>query len=313
MPRILIAAELRELLEPDPVPGHVVEWIPADAPTPSGDVVAFVPILSRRFGEVEFAGLPDLQVVANCAVGYDNIDVEAAARHRVVVTNTPDVLTDATADLTWFLILAVARRAKEGEALVRDGRWTGWHPQQLLGLELRGATLGIVGAGRIGQAVGRRAVGFGMHVLYTDRDPQPEFEREADARRVDLPELLAQAAIITLHVPSTQDTRGMVNGEWFGLQRDGALLVNTARGDIVDEPALLAALTSGRLAGAGLDVFPNEPAVHSALVAHPRVVTLPHLGSATVATRRAMATLAVRNVRAVLAGEQPLTPVPRGL
>ncbi|KPJ98735.1 MAG: hypothetical protein AMS20_16080, partial [Gemmatimonas sp. SG8_28] len=160
---------------------------------------------------------------------------------------------------------------------------------------------------------GRRAVGFGLNVLYADRDPQPEFERETNARRVDLPELLARAAIVTLHVPSTQDTRGMVNGEWFGLQRDGALLVNTARGDIVDEPALLAALVSGRLAGAGLDVFPSEPAVHPALVAHPRVVTLPHLGSATVATRRAMAMLAVRNVRAVLAGERPLTPVPSGL
>jgi glyoxylate reductase len=311
MSRILIAAELRQLLETDPVPGHEVEWIPASAPTPTGSVVAVVPILSRRFGETEFAGLPDLRIVANCAVGYDNIDVEAAVRRGIVVTNTPDVLTDATADLAWCLILAVSRRTKEGEAMVREGRWAGWHPQQLLGLELRGATLGIVGAGRIGQAVGRRAVGFGMRVLYTDRTAQPEFERETGARQVELPHLLARAEVVTLHVPSTAETRGMVDAEWFRLQRDGALLVNTARGDIVDETALLAALASGRLAGAGLDVFPREPAVHPDLVAHPRVVTLPHLGSATVTTRRAMATLAVRNVRTVLAGEPPLTPVTR--
>ena len=310
MAHILIAAELRNLLDPDPVPGHGVEWITASDITPTGDITAVVPLLSRRFGEAEFAQLPALAIVANCAVGYDNIDVHAAQRHGVIVTNTPDVLTASTADLTMLLILAVARRLKEGLALIADGTWTGWHPQQLLGLELDGAALGIVGAGRIGQAVGRRAAGFGMRVCYSDRSAQPEFERATGAHRVPLEELLAASDVVTVHVPSSPDTNGMVNREWFARMRDGALFVNTARGDVVDQAALLEALERGTLAGAGLDVFPREPEVHPALVAHPRVVTLPHLGSATTATRRAMANLAVRNVRAVLAGKSPVTPVP---
>jgi glyoxylate reductase len=309
MSRILIAAELRELLEPDPGPGLAVDWIPAADPTPAGDFVAAIPILSRRFTEPVFAALPALEIIANCAVGYDNIDVEAARRHGVVVTNTPDVLTDATADLAWYLILAVARRTKEGEALIRRGEWTGWHPQQLLGLELRGAVLGIVGAGRIGQAVGRRAAAFGMAVLYADPSARPEFERLTRAQRAELPELLARADIVSLHVPSTAETRRFVDEAFLARMRPGALLVNTARGDVVKEPALIAALESGHMAGAGLDVFAHEPSVPPDLVAHPRVVTLPHLGSATVATRRAMVELAVRNVRAVLAGMPPLTPV----
>ncbi len=310
MARVLIAAELKELLPPTPVPSRDVEWIPAAAETPRGDVAAIVALLSRRFGATEFAGLPDLVIVANCAVGYDNIDVEAARRHRVIVTNTPDVLTDATADLTVLLLLAVARRLKEGSALIAAGGWTGWHPQLLLGIELAGATLGIVGAGRIGQAVGRRAAGFGMRLLYTDPHTRPEFERDAGARRVTLEELLAESDIVTLHAPSSPQTKGMVSREWFAQMRDGALLVNTARGDLIDEPALLDALETGRLAGAGLDVFPREPHVRPSLVNHPRVVTLPHLGSATTKTRRAMANLAVENVRRVLAGEPPVTPVP---
>ena len=310
MAHILIAAELRNLLDPDPVPGHGVEWLAASEVTPTGDITAVVPLLSRPFGEAEFAQLPTLAIVANCAVGYDNIDVEAARRHGVIVTNTPDVLTASTADLTMLLILAVARRLKEGLALIADGTWTGWHPQQLLGLELDGATLGIVGAGHIGQAVGRRAEGFGMRIRYSDRSARPEFERATGARRAPLEELLAASDVVTVHVPSSPDTRGMVNGKWFARMRDGALFVNTARGDVVDQPALLEALERGTLAGAGLDVFPREPDVHPALVAHPRVVTLPHLGSATTATRRAMANLAVRNVRAVLAGKPPVTLVP---
>jgi len=309
MPRILIAAELRELMEPDPIPGWAIDWIPAADPTPDGDYVAAIPILSRRFGEAEFATLPALRIVANCAVGFDNIDLEAARRHGVIVTNTPNVLTDATADIAWYLILAVARRVKEGEILVREGRWSGWHPQQLLGLELRGATLGIVGAGRIGQAVGRRAEAFGMRVLYADPTVRPEFEGRTGARRVELRDLLGQADIVSLHVPSTPDTRGLVDDAFLARMRPGALLVNTARGDVVREPALVAALERGHLAGAGLDVFAHEPSVPPEFVAHPRVVTLPHLGSATVRTRRAMVDLALRNAREVLAGRAPLTPV----
>ncbi len=311
MPTVLIAGELRELLDPDPVPGHDVEWLAADQPTPSGDYAALVALLSRRVGEAELEALPALRIVANCAVGFDNIDLAAAARRGVIVTNTPDVLTEATADLTWALILAVARRLKEGVAVLADGAWTGWHPQQLLGLELAGARLGIVGAGRIGQAVGRRAVGFGMRVCYADRAARPEFERAVRAERCDLDTLLATSDVVTLHLPSTPQTRGLFTRERFAQMRAGTIFVNTARGDLVDEVALLAAVADGRLAGAGLDVFAREPRVNPSLVAHPRVVAVPHIGSATTETRRAMAGLAVQNVRDVLAGRPPLSPVPR--
>jgi len=309
--RVLIAAELQELLDPDPVPGYDVEWLPSDAPTPAGDYVAIVPLLTRWIGGTEQKNLPDLKIVANCAVGVDNVDLVAAEMRGVIVTNTPDVLTDATADLTWALILAVARRLKEGERLIAEGKWTGFHPALLLGLELRDKTLGIVGAGRIGQAVGRRAVGFGMRLLYTARGTKREFEDQTGARRVDLVRLLEASDVVTLHVPSTPETKGLMNRERFTVMKEGALFVNTARGDIVREPALLEALASGRLAGAGLDVFAEEPRVNPELVAHPRAVVLPHLGSATGHTRRAMAELAVKNVRAVLAEEPPLTPAYR--
>lgn len=309
MTRVLIAAELEELLAERPIPELEVEWIPSSAPTPQGPHIGVVPLLSRPFGERELAGLPHLRVIANCAVGFDNIDLRAAARHQVIVTNTPDVLTESTADLTWALLLAVARRLKEAQALVEQQRWEGWHPQLLLGLELEGATLGIVGAGRIGQAVGRRAVGFGMRVLYADKDRREAFELETGANLIDLHTLLAESDIVALHLPSSPETRGIADAAWFARMKPGALLVNTARGDLVDERALLGALRSGRLAGAGLDVFPNEPRVDETLVNHPRVVTLPHIGSATTVTRRAMAELAVQNAREVLLGREPLTPV----
>jgi glyoxylate reductase len=312
MATILIAAELQELLDADPVPGHAVSWIAAGEPTPGGAYPAIVPLLSRRFGEAEFARLPDLRILANCAVGFDNIDLDAAGRHGVTVTNTPDVLTESTADLTWALILAVARRLKEGTAMIEQGSWKGWEPRQLLGLELTGSTLGIVGAGRIGQAVGRRALGFGMGLLYTDRSARTEFETATGARRVDLDHLLADSDVVTVHVPSSDETRGMADAAWFARMRPGSLFINTARGDLIDERALIDAVYGGRLGGAGLDVFRNEPRVHPALVMHPRVVTLPHIGSATTATRRAMAALAVGNVRAVLVGKAPLSPVPLG-
>lgn len=310
MADILIAAELRELLPDEPASGHAVEWLSGDTPTPSGLYEAIVPLLSRRIGETELDALPRLRIVANCAVGYDNIDLPAAERHGVLVTNTPDVLTEATADLTWALILAVARRLKEGEAMIAESGWPGWHPTQLLGLELHGSTLGIVGAGRIGQAVGRRAVGFGMRILYSDRERRGEFERATAAEHVDLPQLLAESDVVTVHVPSARETRGMFDRQAFAAMRRGALFVNSARGDLVDEDALIESL-AGHLGGAGLDVFACEPHVPSALAGHPRVVTLPHLGSATTETRRAMAGLAVDNVRAVLGGKPPLTPVTR--
>jgi glyoxylate reductase len=308
-PRVLIAAEVKALLPEDPIPGHELVWIEAGDPTPEGDYVAFVSLLRRRLGEKEFEGLPKLKVLAQCAVGYDNIDLEAAARRGIVVTNTPDVLTESTADLTWALILAVARRLKEGQELVARGAWKGWGPTQLLGLELKGAVLGIVGAGRIGQAVARRAVGFGMNILYTDQERRLELESATGASPRDLPDLLAASDVVAVHVPSTPSTRGLFNRERFSQMKPGALFINTARGDLVDETALLAALDEGRLGGAGLDVFTREPDVPPELANHPKVFALPHIGSATTHTRRGMAELAVRNARAVLAGNDPITPV----
>ena len=307
--RVIIAAELKALLPPDPIPGHEVLWLQAHEPTPKGDFVAMVPLLRRRMGEEELAGLPNLKVLAQCAVGYDNIDLAAAARRGVPVTNTPGVLTESTADLALALILAVARRLKEGQGMIARGEWKGWGPTQLLGLELNGATLGIVGAGRIGQAVARRALGFGMKVLYTDEEARPELESLSGAVRLDLRALLAASDVVTVHVPSTPATRGLFNKEAFDGMKPGALFINTARGDLVDEPALLAALEEGRVGGAGLDVFSREPEVPAELADHPRVCSLPHIGSATTHTRRQMAELAVRNATAVLEGGEPLTPV----
>lgn len=266
-------------------------------------------MLSRAIGPTELDGAPNLRIVANCAVGTDNIDLVAARERGVIVTNTPGVLTEATADLTWALILAVARRLKEGAALLAERQWDGWHPTQLLGLELSGATLGIVGAGRIGQAVGRRAVPFGLRIVYHARNRKREFERETGAAWAPLAQLLERCDVVTLHVPSTDETRGIIGAAEFGRMRPGAILINTARGDLVDECAMIDSLAAGHLGGAGLDVFQREPRVPGALIEHPRVVTLPHLGSATTSTRRAMAELAVANVRSVLAGGEALTPV----
>jgi glyoxylate reductase len=308
---VLIAAELRELVGDDPLPGHRVHWLAAREPTPKGEYAAIVPLLSRWIGGTEFKNLPGLKIVANCATGVDNIDLVAAEMRGVTVTNTPDVLTESTADLTWALILAVARRLKEGMALVARGEWTGWHPTLLLGDELTGRTLGIIGAGRIGRAVGRRARAFGMRILYNARSRKDDFERETGAARLDLAGLLAASDVVSIHIAATPETRGLFSRERFQQMKRGAMLINTARGEVVREAALLEALDQGRLSGAGLDVFPEEPHVNEALIAHPRVVTLPHLGSATWETRRAMAGLAVKNVAAVLDGKDPITPVYR--
>src|SRR5882762_2276144 len=204
-----------------------ITWLAADEPTPKGDWVALVSLLSRWVGGTELKNLPNLRVVANCAVGYNNVDVVAAEMRKVIVTNTPGVLTEATADLTWALILATARRLIEGVNLVRTGQWTGWHPEQLLGLELRGRTLGLFGAGRIGQAVGRRAPPFGLRIRYAARTPKPEFERETGAVRVDARQLLGDSDILSLHVPSSPETKGIIDGETLARMKRGAILINT--------------------------------------------------------------------------------------
>ena len=306
---VLVATELQELLEPGDITGLEVTWLASDQPTPTGEWLALVPLLSRWVGGTELKRLPRLRIVANVAVGYNNIDVVAAELRRVVVTNTPDVLTEATADLTWALILACAKRLPAGMDLVRSGQWTGWHPTQLLGMELAGRTLGLLGAGRIGQGVGRRGRAFGMRILYAARTPKPEFEAETGARRVELGPLFRDSDVLSLHVPAVPELKGVINMENLGRMKAGAIVVNTSRGDLVREEALALALEEGRLGAAGLDVYADEPHILPRLLAAPRTVLLPHIGSATPETRRAMARLALANVQAVLAGRPPLTPV----
>jgi glyoxylate reductase len=259
--------------------------------------------LTEYIDEELLSTAASLKVIANCAVGYNNIDVQAARRRGIAVTNTPDVLTDATADLTWALILGVARRLVEGDALARSGFWPGWSPTQLLGADVSGRVLGIVGMGRIGQAVARRASGFGMRVLYCTRraltDPDPGWIR------LSLPELLGESDFVSLHVPLTPETHYLIGPEQLRLMKPSAFLINTARGPIVDEDALLIALHERRIAGAGLDVYEREPTVPEALRKLPTVLLLPHLGSATLATRVRMGMMCLQNIQAVFDGQRP--------
>ena len=249
-----------------------------------------------------------LRLIANFGVGFNNIDVEAAKARGIAVSNTPDVLTDATADLAMTLLLMVARRTGEGERHVRGGQWTGWRPTHMLGTQVSGKTLGLVGMGRIARAVAQRAHhGFGMKVIFHDPYPPPAaLAASLGAEpRGSVEELLREADFVSLHCPATPETRHLMNRERFGQMRSDAFLVNTARGDVVDEAALVEALESGKIAGAGLDVFEREPQVTQALVTMENVVLLPHLGSATEETRVAMGMRALENLRSFFAGESP--------
>lgn len=247
---------------------------------------------------------PRLKVIAQIAVGYDNIDLAAARARGVTVTNTPGVLTDATADLTWTLILSIARRVVEGDRLVRSGQWTGWAPMQLLGARVTGQTLGIVGAGRIGTAVARRAAAFDMPVLYVNSHPNPTLDATG-ATKVDLDRCLADADYVSIHVPLTPETHHMIAAPQLARMRPSAYLINAARGPIVDEAALTNALRQGRIAGAAIDVYEHEPTVTPGLTQLPNVICLPHLGSATRQTRATMARIAANNLIAVLTGQTP--------
>ena len=254
---------------------------------------------------------PQLKCIANVAVGYDNIDVAAATERGVVVTNTPGVLTDSTADLAMALILMVTRRLGEGERLIRSGEPWSWHMFFMLGSSLAGKTLGVIGLGAIGRATAQRARAFGMEIIYAALDAHPE-ETEAElggARRVPLMQLLASADVVTLHTPLTPETRHLIDSAALRQMRSDAYLVNTSRGPIVDEAALVKALRGDKIAGAALDVFENEPDVHPDLRELDNVVLIPHLGSATIETRTAMAVLAADNALAVLGGEKPPTAV----
>ncbi len=267
-------------------------------------------LTDRVDGAVLDAG-PGLRIVANIAVGFDNIDIAAARARGVIVTNTPDVLTEATADLTWGLILAVTRRIAEGERLLRRGEWAGWALDFMLGSDLRGKQLGVIGLGRIGRAVAARAGAFGMRVAFTTLEPGADGGDAAGPgwARLSLDELLTSSDVVSLHVPLTPATRHLVDRRVILRMKRGAYLVNTSRGPVVDEAALAWALREGLIAGAALDVYEQEPLVHPDLLGLENVVLAPHLGSATVETRTAMADLAARNVLAVLSGAPPLTPV----
>lgn len=247
-----------------------------------------------------------LKAIANYAVGFNNIDIAAATRRGVAVLNTPDVLSEATADLAWALLLAAARRVVEADGFVRSGRFTGWSPELLLGVEVYGKTLGVVGAGRIGQAVARRAAGFGMRILYYNRRRLPKaVEQELHLTYADLATVLQEADFISLHCPLTPDTRHLIGAAELRLMKPTAVLINTSRGPVVDEAALVAALKEGRIFGAGLDVFEQEPALHPELAGLPNVVLAPHIGSAATETRQRMVDLVVSGVLAVLRGSRP--------
>ena len=261
------------------------------------DKDALICLLTDRIDREVLDAGPALKIVANIAVGYDNVDVATARERGVVVTNTPDVLTQAVAEFTWALILGAARRVAEADRLVRAGGWKGWALDFMLGTELRGKQLGIIGAGRIGRAVAAKAPAFGMRAVFAKHD-------------MSMDELLVSSDVISIHTPGTKETRHLINRKTLIRMKRSVLLVNTARGTIVDEEALAWALDERLIAGAALDVYEREPAVHPALLKHENVLLAPHIGSATRETRTAMAELAVKNVLAVLAGDSPLTPVP---
>lgn len=252
------------------------------------------------------ASNPNLKVVSNYAVGFNNVDVAAATKRKIAVTNTPGVLSDSTADMAWALMFAVARRVVEADRFVRGGHWQGWAPLQYLGLDISGSTLGLVGLGRIGRAMIQRAKGFDMKVLYWNRTRiGTDEERELGVEYVELDELLAQSDFVSLHVALTEATKHLIDERRLGQMKPTAYLINTARGPVVDEKALLRALQTNAIAGAGLDVFENEPEIEAGLFELDNAVLAPHLGSATIATRTKMGELAVENCLAGCTGKRP--------
>jgi glyoxylate reductase len=250
-----------------------------------------------------------LKVVANMAVGYDNVDVEAANERGIIVTNTPSVLDETTADVAFMLLLAAARRLGESERVLRAGKWEWWGPKLFMGPDVWGKKLAIIGLGRIGQAVARRAKGFGMEILYHNRSRNDEAEEELDARFLGLEELLETADFVSVHTPLTNQTHHLIGAPELGKMKSEAVLVNTSRGPVVDEAALADALADHRIFAAGLDVYEEEPKVHPKLLELENVVLAPHIGSGSIETRDKMATLAAENLAAVLRGEEPKTPV----
>ncbi|MEN8145058.1 MAG: NAD(P)-dependent oxidoreductase [Gemmatimonadota bacterium] len=311
---IRVAEELRPFAHAEGASwpgGRCAEFYRFSEGLPAGRMIeAIIPLVSHPVGAAELVLLPDLKVVANYGVGYDNVDVAAANERGVTVTNTPGVLTEATADLTLALLLGVARRLREGLETATSGDWEGWGPTELLGLGLQGRVLGLLGAGRIASAVAHRAAAFGMRIHYWSRSANPRLESDYGAvRRKSSGDLLVEADVVSVHLPLSPETAGMIGREELGLMQRHAILINTARGAIVDEEALSAALSAGEIGGAGLDVYADEPRIPPALAQHRRALVLPHLGSATHSARQGMWRLAAANTRAVLEGGEALNPV----
>lgn len=273
------------------------------------NIDALIPMLSENVDKEAMDRAVKLKIIANYAVGYNNIDINYANTKKIFVTNTPNVLTEATADLTWALILSVTKRIPEADQFVRQGKFKGWEPLLMLGDDVSGKTLGIIGAGRIGQAVGSRARGFKMNVLYYSPSEKKQFEHQIGVRRCEFDELIQKADILTIHCPLNEKTHHMINSENIYNIKKGAFIINTSRGPVIDEKALAQALESGHLGGAGLDVYEFEPEINSTLLKLKNVILLPHIGSATRDTRSAMACMAANNVKAVLNGNKPLNPV----
>ena len=291
-----------------------VEVWPEYSPTPRNvlleklhDVDALVTLLSDRIDAEALASAPKLKIISQYAVGYDNIDVRAAAKSGVLVTNTPDVLTDASADFAWALLMATARRIVEADHYVRSGQWqVAWHSAMMLGKDVAHSTIGIIGAGRIGQAVGRRAKGFSMNILYCSGSVKPDFELVTGARKVELETLLRESDFVSLHVPLTEQTRNLIDAEKLEMMKPTAYLINNSRGPVVDEKALYQALKDKKIAGAGLDVFVQEPTPpENPLLALENVVVAPHISSAGYATRDKMAVMVANNLLAWLDGKRP--------
>jgi glyoxylate reductase len=282
------------------------DWLLGHAP--GADAIVADPTVTIDPDLLDTAG-ETLRVVANFAVGYDNIDVDAVRDRGVRATNTPDVLTNATAELAVALMQAVGRRIVETDQILRRGEWTGWEPEQFLGRELAGATVGLVGFGRIGQRVAQLLRGFEPRLVFAAKRPMREAAGRHQAEQLDLDDLLGVSDYVSLHVNLTPETRHLIDHDRLAQMKAGAILVNTCRGGVLDTTALVAALRTGRLAGAGLDVYENEPAVAPELAALPNTVLVPHIGSATRSTRDAMARLCAENVIAVLDGREPPTPI----
>ena len=311
-PRVLL---MHPILDPGPaILAEAAEVHPSPAGKPLDEqsireaAEGFVGIVSQLkdpIGPIVLAN-PSLRCVSNVAVGFDNIDIPAATANHVYVTNTPGVLDDATADFAFALLMAAARRVVEGDMFIRQGAYKGWEIDMMLGADVHDATLGIIGIGRIGRGIAHRAKGFNMRVLYADQNPLvPELEHQLSATHVDLPRLLAESDFVSVHVPLTKETHHMLSTAQFAQMKPSAIVINTSRGPVVDEAALVEALKARKIAGAGLDVYEREPAVHPGLIAMRNVVLAPHIASATTRTRSEMSAMAARNMATAVRGGKP--------